>query len=51
MQGEEEKEGRGECSCNAGYEGAACEDCSEGYYNESDSCLGEDRLPIPLSDS
>lgn len=48
-QGAEEKEGVGECSCDTEYQGVSCQECTKGYYNESDSCLGEDAIVIPLS--
>ena len=48
-QGAEEKDGVGECSCDTEYQGVSCQECTKGYYNESDSCLGEDAIAIPLS--
>jgi len=48
-QGAEEKDGVGECSCDTEYQGVSCQECTKGYYNESDSCLGEDAIVIPLS--
>ena len=38
--GAEEKDGLGTCRCNHGYSGDACMECDEGFYNDSNNCIG-----------
>ncbi|KAK3608314.1 hypothetical protein CHS0354_030765 [Potamilus streckersoni] len=33
--GEGNREGTGKCTCNAGYKGDLCDECTDGYYEES----------------
>ena len=40
-QGAGEKDGLGRCECHKGYEGDSCELCSKGFYNLSETCIGE----------
>lgn len=34
------RDGKGTCECHKGYIGDLCDQCSIGYYNESNSCIG-----------
>ena len=39
IQGAEEKDGAGTCSCNHGYGGESCQECESGFYDDGSGCL------------
>ena len=48
LQGEGTREGTGKCNCDHGYEGDLCDECKDGYFEESKNethskCTGREK--------